>query len=192
MPFRCPAPMGWRTANGIAQFIGSWSNPSSLDSTSVRFDHVVNDKLRLFFRFSDTASSSAARQTSLPVSRTPTNEQHSAYTMRTTRRALAAFSQVASVTISVSITASNTTSTNVTRCVRGQYARQSGAAYGLGPGSSPSFVFIWWIRFWSWAGSEFRRSEAVEPGGHGESLFGAPPIQIWRGLSQTGAVCGSG
>ena len=47
--------------NGIAQFIGSWSNPSSLDSTSVRFDHVVNDKLRLFFRFSDTASSSATR-----------------------------------------------------------------------------------------------------------------------------------
>ena len=49
------------TANGIAQYIGSWSNPSSLNSTSVRFDHVANDKLRLFFRFSNTTSDSAAR-----------------------------------------------------------------------------------------------------------------------------------
>ncbi len=49
------------TANGVAQFIGSWSNPSSLDSVSVRFDHFVSNKLRLFFRFSDTPSSSASR-----------------------------------------------------------------------------------------------------------------------------------
>jgi hypothetical protein len=47
------------TTNGVAQFIGSWSNPSSLNSTSVRFDHAVNDRLRLFFRFSDTGSNSA-------------------------------------------------------------------------------------------------------------------------------------
>jgi hypothetical protein len=51
-------------ANGIAQFIGGWSNPSSLDSFSVRFDHAVSDRLRIFFRFSDTSSSSASRGTS--------------------------------------------------------------------------------------------------------------------------------
>ena len=51
------------TANGIAQFIGGWSNPSSLDSVSVRFDHVVSDNLKIFFRFSDTSSSSASRGT---------------------------------------------------------------------------------------------------------------------------------
>src|SRR5207247_4522575 len=50
---------------GWAEFKGSWSNPSSLDSTSVRFDHVVSDNLRLFFRFSDTGSSSSTRQTVL-------------------------------------------------------------------------------------------------------------------------------
>jgi hypothetical protein len=61
------------TANGIAQFIGSWSNPSSINSTSVRFDHVVNEKLRLFLRFSDTSSRSATGGW---------NPSASAYTMR--------------------------------------------------------------------------------------------------------------
>ena len=78
-----PSPNGIDdTANGIAQFIGSWSNPRSIDSTSVRFDHAVNDKLRLFFRFSDTTSSSATRRRVLLVS-PPSNDVISAYTMRT-------------------------------------------------------------------------------------------------------------
>jgi hypothetical protein len=68
------------TANGIAQFIGSWSNPSSLDSTSVRLDHVVNDRLRLFFRFSDTGSKAAARESG---SFSPTDNTISAYALRT-------------------------------------------------------------------------------------------------------------
>ena len=49
---------------GLAQFIASWSNPSRIDSTSVRFDHVVSGKLRLFFRFSGTPSTSAVRPAS--------------------------------------------------------------------------------------------------------------------------------
>jgi len=76
-----PVPNGLDdTANGIAQFIGSWSNPSSLDSTSIRLDHIVNGKLRLFFRFSDTGSSSARRGVS-PT--TPSMDTSSAYTLRT-------------------------------------------------------------------------------------------------------------
>ena len=70
------------TVNGIAEYIGSWSNPSSLDSTSVRFDHVINDKLRLFFRFSDTTSSSSIRG-GPAVEIAPTVVTVSAYTMRT-------------------------------------------------------------------------------------------------------------
>lgn len=42
--------------NGFGQFIGAWSNPSSIDSYSVRFDESLNEKLRLFFRFSETPS----------------------------------------------------------------------------------------------------------------------------------------
>jgi hypothetical protein len=81
--FPVPSPNGIDdAANGIAQYIGSWSNPSSLDSTSVRFDHVVKARLRLFFRFSNTSSSSASRGTSAAAS-TPTTENTSAYTMRT-------------------------------------------------------------------------------------------------------------
>ena len=47
--------------DGLAGFIGTWSNPSQIDAKSVRLDHVVNDKLRLFFRFADTPSSTASR-----------------------------------------------------------------------------------------------------------------------------------
>jgi hypothetical protein len=49
-------------ADGIAQFESSWSTPSLLNSTSVRLDHSVNTKLRLFFRFSDTPSTHAIRE----------------------------------------------------------------------------------------------------------------------------------
>ena len=64
--------------NGFGQFVGTWSNPSSINSISVRFDHTVNDKLRLFFRFSDTGSSSASRDTTAA-----TLDTISAYTIRT-------------------------------------------------------------------------------------------------------------
>ena len=56
-----PLPNGPDVGDGIAQFIGSWSNSSSLNSTSVRLDHVLNEKARLFFRFSDTPSSASSR-----------------------------------------------------------------------------------------------------------------------------------
>jgi hypothetical protein len=74
----CP-PTGQKQ-NGLAKFTGSWSNPGSLNSTSVRFDHIVNDKLRLFFRFSDTISDSSTRG---GLFLEPTTDATSAYTMRT-------------------------------------------------------------------------------------------------------------
>jgi hypothetical protein len=76
-------------ANGYAQYIGSWSNRSSLDSTSLRFDDAVNDKLRLFFRFSDTVSSSAIRG----AGGNPSQVNPTVYTMRTyTAGAISIFS----------------------------------------------------------------------------------------------------
>ena len=56
-----PVPNGPPVGDGLAKYLASWSNPSSLDSVSVRFDQAVSDKLRLFFRFSDARSSSASR-----------------------------------------------------------------------------------------------------------------------------------
>jgi hypothetical protein len=69
------------TANGIAQFIGAAANPGSIDSVSVRLDHVIRDKHRLFFRFSDTQSSSATRGGS--DGRSLSNSSTSDYTLRT-------------------------------------------------------------------------------------------------------------
>jgi Carboxypeptidase regulatory-like domain len=87
-----PSPNGLDFGNGSAQYIGSWSNPASIDSTSVRFDHLVSDKLRLFFRFSDTTSSSATRGGENGLF-SPTVDQTSAYTLRTyTAGASSAFS----------------------------------------------------------------------------------------------------
>jgi carboxypeptidase family protein/TonB-dependent receptor-like protein len=69
------------TANGIGQFIGSWSNPASINSTSVRFDHLINDKLRFFFRFSDTTSNSSVRGNASYTP--PTMNLISAYSLQT-------------------------------------------------------------------------------------------------------------
>jgi hypothetical protein len=55
--FPLPTPGAPDLGNGLAEFIGTWSNPSKIDSTSVRLDRVFNEKLRLFFRFSNTSSS---------------------------------------------------------------------------------------------------------------------------------------
>jgi hypothetical protein len=46
----------------LAQFIAPYSLPSSIDSTSIRLDHVISPKLSVFFRFGDTPSSTVARQ----------------------------------------------------------------------------------------------------------------------------------
>ena len=128
--------------NGIGQFIGSWSNPGSIDSTSVRFDHAVNDKLRLFFRFSDTTSSSAARQTSSSSVGTPSNDLISAYTMRTfTAGANSVFSNRLSNDFRLNYTSNSTTSTNVLDAFGGSVPVNLVQLTSLSPESSPSFVF---------------------------------------------------
>jgi hypothetical protein len=43
--------------NGLGEFVGTWSNPSQIDSTSIRLDHSIGTRVKLFFRFSDTSSS---------------------------------------------------------------------------------------------------------------------------------------
>jgi hypothetical protein len=45
----------------LAEYIGGYSLPGRIDSTSVRLDHSFGPKLSVFFRFGDTPSSSATR-----------------------------------------------------------------------------------------------------------------------------------
>ena len=52
---------GTSASPSLAQFIEPYSLPSSINSTSIRLDHVISPKLSVFFRFGDTPSSTAAR-----------------------------------------------------------------------------------------------------------------------------------
>jgi hypothetical protein len=58
-----PVPTGAALSNGLAPFVGAYSAPASLDSTSIRFDQQLGAKTKVFFRFSDTQSASKVRNT---------------------------------------------------------------------------------------------------------------------------------
>jgi hypothetical protein len=61
-----PIPNGLDTGFGATEYIATWSNPSQINSTSVRLDHTVNNKTNLFFRFSATDSNSKLRVLGAP------------------------------------------------------------------------------------------------------------------------------
>ena len=63
-----PAANGSELGGGLAQFNGSYSNPSSLDAYSLRMDQVLNSKLTLFGRYDYSPSSLAQRA---PFSNSP-------------------------------------------------------------------------------------------------------------------------
>jgi hypothetical protein len=52
-----PIGNGAQLGAGLAQFNAGYSNPSSLDATSIRMDHVINPKLNLFGRYNYSPSS---------------------------------------------------------------------------------------------------------------------------------------
>jgi len=56
-----PVPNGQATGTGVAQFNGSYSNPASLNASSIRLDHVVNSKLTLFGRYNYSPSNTLER-----------------------------------------------------------------------------------------------------------------------------------
>lgn len=75
-----PVANGPDQGNGLAEFIGTWSNPSRFNSTSVRLDHSISETQKVFFRFSDTESSSATRG---GQAATPSMNTINEYTTRT-------------------------------------------------------------------------------------------------------------
>lgn len=52
-----PVANGAELGNGVAQFNASFSNPSSLDATSIRVDHVISSNLNVFARYNYSPSS---------------------------------------------------------------------------------------------------------------------------------------
>lgn len=78
-----PVANGPDQGNGLAQFIGTWSNPASLNAYSIRFDHNLNNKLKIFFRFSDTDSNATIRSVGAAGNPTaPSTLQKTDYTLR--------------------------------------------------------------------------------------------------------------
>src|SRR5581483_9366190 len=62
-----PVPNGQDMGDGSAQFTTSYSNPSSLDSYSIRLDHYLGNKLRIFGRYADTPSNASTRSVADPA-----------------------------------------------------------------------------------------------------------------------------
>lgn len=56
-----PVPNGPAAGSGLAQFNGSYSNPSSLDAYSIRVDHSINSRFSLFGRYNYSPSSTDVR-----------------------------------------------------------------------------------------------------------------------------------
>jgi hypothetical protein len=63
MTIPCPSgsPVGTLVPSGLSPFIGAFSLPARVDSTSVRIDHVFFPKLTMFFRYGDTPSVASTR-----------------------------------------------------------------------------------------------------------------------------------
>ncbi len=72
--FPLPTPGAPDLGDGLTEFIAGWSNPSRLDSTSVRLDQSLGSKTRVFFRFSNTPSTSSTRGTSANESQSSPND----------------------------------------------------------------------------------------------------------------------
>jgi hypothetical protein len=126
-------------ANGIAQYIASWSNPSSLDSTSVRLDHTVTGKLRLFFRFSDTPSTSVIHGSG--VGTTPSYLTSTDYASRTyTAGATSAFSQHLSNQFRINYSSNQVTSSSAIEPFGGNTPVDLAQLAGLGASASDSIV----------------------------------------------------
>jgi hypothetical protein len=56
-----PTPNGPAVGGGFSQLAAGYSNPSTLNATSIRIDHTVDQKLTLFGRFNNAPSRAATR-----------------------------------------------------------------------------------------------------------------------------------
>ncbi len=136
------APNGPDVGNGVAEYIGGSSNPSSLNSTSVRFDHAVNDKLSLFFRFSNTFSTSTTRGTYAQFL-TPSNDQTTAFTSRTnTAGATIAFTNRLSNAFRFNYSSNEAVNSVVIDSFGGNTPVDLSQLSGLGPGKSEAVLLF--------------------------------------------------
>lgn len=60
-----PVPNGRILPGGFAEFNATYSDPSTLDATSIRIDHNVNDRFSVFGRYNHSPSETTQRSSSL-------------------------------------------------------------------------------------------------------------------------------
>jgi Carboxypeptidase regulatory-like domain len=136
-----PVANGTEFGDGFAPFKSSWSNPSSIDSTSVRLDQMVGEKLRLFFRFSDTGSDSSRRgQLFTP----PSMKDTTAFTLRTyTGGVNSIITSQLSNEFRLNYSTNETTSNSVIGAFGGSTPVNLAQLTSLGTLSSPSVTLCW-------------------------------------------------
>jgi len=78
-----PLPNGRALGAGLAQFNGSYSNPSSLDAHSIRVDHAINSKLTLFGRYNYSPSDFVQRGPLITTERVLSTSQSGSYSIHT-------------------------------------------------------------------------------------------------------------
>jgi hypothetical protein len=64
-----PVQNGAELGSGLAQFDASYSDPSSLDATSIRIDHAISSRVNLFGRYNHSPSSLTQRGPLLSTAR---------------------------------------------------------------------------------------------------------------------------
>ena len=126
-----PVPNGPNLGEGLAEFDASYSNPSTLNATSVRIDHAFNSNITLFGRY-NYAPSDVNQRGGEPQSQTVMLNNFTS-------------SQFKTVTITVGST--QIVSPRIINDVRGNYSRNHGANiwfldnYGGGMPPSDSVIF---------------------------------------------------
>ena len=131
-------------ANGFAQYIASWSNPASLNSVSVRFDHFLTNRWRFFFRFSDTNSASETRGTSTNLIGAPTENRNAAYSIHTyTAGVASALSNHFGNDLRLNYSSNLATNGYVVDTFGGSTPVNLDTLLGLGPNSNPGINLLY-------------------------------------------------
>jgi Carboxypeptidase regulatory-like domain len=125
---------------GLAEFVGAWSNPSQINAYSIRMDHAVSERLRLFFRYGGTQSSSESREGGNFSS--PSSLIATGFTTRTyTLGATSMFSSGFNNDFRLNYSSNSSAVTNTPDSFGGAQAVDMAALQGIGPGSA-SNIFV--------------------------------------------------
>jgi Carboxypeptidase regulatory-like domain len=144
--FPLPTPGAPSLGNGLAEFIGTWSNPGQIDSTSIRLDHVISDKLKVFFRFADTPSNSVTRNGGNIAD--PSVQNSLAYTIRSyTAGVDSLLSNHVSDDFRINYTSNEATFSSVPVSVEGAQAVNLWQLQGFSSGGSPLAIVTVYVYF---------------------------------------------